>query len=68
MQGDFAEWGVAEYLLALVADAINMGNWQRGGGKGPRPQAIERPNDNKSKSFGSDPIPIKDFNDWWDGA
>lgn len=68
MLGDFADWGVEAYLLALVADAVNAGNWQRGGGKGPKPQPIERPSEKKSVTFGSAPIAIKDFNDWWDGA
>lgn len=36
-------WGLREQLLALNADLVAGGNWQRGGGKGPRPKPIKRP-------------------------
>lgn len=65
--GPLGDWSVEAYLLAIVADGINAGNWQRGGGKGPKPQRIERPQEKRAQSFGSDPIRIADFNDWWDG-
>lgn len=40
--GDNA-WGLKEQLLAAAVDSIRQGNWQRGGGKGPRPKPIPRP-------------------------
>lgn len=36
-------WGITEYLLAAAVDALHNANWQRGGGKGARPQPVERP-------------------------
>lgn len=36
-------WSASEYLLAMVVDALNGANWQRGGGKGKRPKPIPRP-------------------------
>ncbi|MDO5535369.1 MAG: hypothetical protein Q4F65_12050 [Propionibacteriaceae bacterium] len=36
-------WSTAEYLQAAQLDALNAGNWQRGG-KGPRPDPVPRPN------------------------
>lgn len=36
-------WGIAEYLLAAAVDALHNANWQRGGGRGPRPTPVERP-------------------------
>lgn len=70
MLGEFADWSTNTYLLALAVDALHDANWQRGGGPkgGPRPERVERPNQKRTHSFGSDPIPISEFNDWWDGA
>jgi hypothetical protein len=36
-------WGLNEQLLAAVVDGLHAGNWQRGGGKGKRPEPIARP-------------------------
>lgn len=38
-----AEWGLAEQLAATLLDAVRAGNWQRGGGKGPKPKPVPRP-------------------------
>lgn len=43
LAGDDIEWGITEQLLAATVDALNAANWQRGGGKGPRPKPIPRP-------------------------
>lgn len=66
--GDYAGWTNDTYLLALAVDALHDANFQRGGAKGVRPQRVERPQAKQQHSFGSDPIPISEFNDWWDGA
>jgi hypothetical protein len=66
--GDYAGWTNDTYLLALAVDALHDANFQRGGNKGVRPDRVERPQAKKKYSFGSDPIPIGEFNDWWDGA
>ena len=56
------------YLLAHVGDLLAVGNWQRAGNKNaPRPKPIQRPGvETGARSFGSDPIPISEFNDWWE--
>lgn len=62
-------WSVTDYLLAIVADHLAMANWQRQGKKGaPKPKPIPRPGDNNSAKYGEDPIPISEFNDWWEEA
>lgn len=66
--GDYAGWDNNTYLLALAVDALHDANYQRGGNKGSRPERVQRPQEKRSHSFGSDPIPIGDFNDWWDGV
>lgn len=38
-------WDTNSYLLAAAVDALNGANWQRGGGKGKRPEPVPRPND-----------------------
>lgn len=43
IDGEESLWGLAEQLLAAIADRIEAGNWQRGGGKGSRPKPIMRP-------------------------
>lgn len=65
--GEAANWDVAEYLAAAILDGINSGNWQRGGGKGSRPKKVERPGTKQEgQRVGAEPIPIKDFDSWWD--
>lgn len=49
VNGTDAMWGLSEHLLATVADALHMGNWQRGGGKGKRPKPIMRPGNGGKK-------------------
>jgi hypothetical protein len=41
--GDTARWTDTEHLLAAIFDAIQIGNWQRGHGKGQRPKPAKRP-------------------------
>lgn len=38
-------WTYTEHLLAAVVDSVRAGNWQRGGGKGPKPKPIRAPGD-----------------------
>jgi hypothetical protein len=63
-------WFRQEQLLALIADHLAAGNWQRGGGKKskmPYPKPIERPGTRPTR-FGKDPIPLDDMAAWlgWD--
>ena len=41
--GEQARWGDLEHLMAGAFDLLAAGNWQRGGGKGQRPQPVKRP-------------------------
>lgn len=42
--GERVRWSDQEHLLALIADAIRVGNWQRQGDKRkPRPDSLPRP-------------------------
>lgn len=45
-----------------------MANWQRAGRKtAPKPKPIPRPWEKpKTTTLGKEPIPISQFNDWWD--
>lgn len=61
---------VSAYLLAVIADQIAGGNWQRAGRKNaPKPKPIERPGDNKKGTvLGSEPVKISEFDEWWENA
>lgn len=67
--GEDALWGVGEHLLATVVDVLQQGNWQRGQKPhAPRPKPVKRPGaKSETKTYGSDPIPIADFDAWWYG-
>jgi hypothetical protein len=41
--GSPRQWGWAEHMLAGAVHATQSGNWQRGGGKGPRPKPLKAP-------------------------
>jgi hypothetical protein len=43
LHGDAARWGIAEHLAATTIDVLVAANWQRGGGKGRRPEPLKRP-------------------------
>lgn len=61
-------WSLTDHLLAVIADALHGANWQRGEGKGTKPKPIPRPGqETDGPGFGKEPIPISDFDKWWDG-
>jgi hypothetical protein len=41
--GDSVDWSVGDYLLARIAHILAGANWQRSGGKGPKPKPIKVP-------------------------
>lgn len=41
--GEQASWETGDFLLASVIDLLAGANWQRGGGKGARPDPVRRP-------------------------
>jgi hypothetical protein len=61
-------WSITDQLLADLVDLVAMGNWQRQQKKhAPKPKPIERPwRKPKVTKLGKDPIPVSQFNDWWD--
>ena len=60
---DDPSWSVGEYLLAAVADSLNLRLWQAGGGKGSKPKPIPRPADEKPKQYGT-AEPVEDIIAW----
>lgn len=65
--GETVLWNITDHLLAVIADALHGANWQRGGGKGMQPKPIPRPGvEDNTTGFGKDPIPISEFDQWWD--
>lgn len=43
MYGEVADWSLTVQMLGRVVDLLAQGNWQRGGGKGPKPKPLPRP-------------------------
>ena len=73
LEPDLSAWvsgRVLSDLVATVADLLAAGNWQRQGKRSaPRPKRIKRPGqDNGEQKYGRAPIPVKDFDDWWNSA
>lgn len=73
VQPELSAWASGLVLADLLAHAVDLlagGNWQRAGKKtAPKPKPIPRPGRKaESTKYGSDPIPVKDFDDWWNGA
>jgi len=59
-------------LLVHIFNVLQQMSWQLGGDeKAPKPRPLVLPGmvapDSGAQSFGSDPIPLAEFHDWWDG-
>lgn len=63
-------WSTEAQLTAMLIDLTASANWQRGGkSTAPKPKPLPRPwLKAKAQTFGRDPIPISQFDDWWDKA
>jgi hypothetical protein len=63
-----ARWSTEAQLMAFALDALHLGNWQRAGKRtAPKPKPIPRPWEKpKTTSLGSKPIPISQFDSWWE--
>lgn len=61
-------WTIGEQLLAILVDLTGHGNWQRLKKRfAPKPKRLPRPWEKQNtRQLGSDPIPISQFDDWWD--
>lgn len=73
LQPELSAWASGLVLADLLAHAVDLlagGNWQRAGKKtAPKPKPIPRPGrKSEAQKYGSKPIPVKDFDDWWNGA
>ena len=70
INGDRADWGYPEELLAQLIDITQQGNWQRAGNKNaPKPQPMARPWEVKPKTtkhFGDHAVSIEEFHRLWD--
>lgn len=66
MHPEEAEWGMQEQLLALVADYLAAGNWQRGqGSKKNYPKPIPRPGvTSPDKKFGQEAVSMEEMKAW----
>lgn len=53
-------WGDTEHLLAGIFDVLSGANWQRSGGKGPRPKPVKRPGDKNGVIHYGKAIPIEE--------
>lgn len=57
-------WTADTHLLARIADLLASGNWQRGGGKGPRPKPIKMPKPGRVEAV-PDREAIDEFRQWY---
>lgn len=65
IEAPMAAWSTTDHLLAHVVDAARGANWQRGGGKGPRPKPVPRPGKDGTKRMGR-ARPIAETRDLFD--
>lgn len=56
----------SEQVLAVLVDQIQAVNFNLRRGKGARPKRFDRWWEKRKQRFGRDPIPISQFDDWWD--
>lgn len=74
VNGENAEWGLAEQFLAGIHDGVWLANWQRtvdGSKNRNRPKPVVRPWLKAAElmrvgRFGSKAIPVGDWDAWWD--
>lgn len=61
-------WPTTDQLLAIIADILQHANWQRLGKRhAAKPKRIPRPwEKSRATKLGSKPVPISQFNSWWD--
>lgn len=60
-------WDTSTQILAMVYDVLQHANWQRASKRSaPKPKRLQRPWEKaRVRKFGSDPIPISKFDEWW---
>lgn len=68
IHGDKARYDTSDYLTVHLINLLAAANWQRQGNKrAPKPKQFLLPGmePEGKKTFGSEPIPIDEFQDWW---
>jgi hypothetical protein len=59
----------SEQVLATLVDQLQAVNFNLRRGKGQRPKRMQRWwEKRKQQRFGRDPIPMSQFDDWWETA
>lgn len=48
-------------FLAAILLGLQQGNWQRGGGKGPKPEPVKRPAEKRRSTVHTDPVSAADL-------
>lgn len=63
-------WSTTDQILAELVDELRRNSWLTAGkASAPRPKRTPRPWEKPStKQFGSDPIPLSQFDDWWESG
>lgn len=66
MNPDDWQWTLDNLLLAEIADGVNVGNWQRSGGKKrDYPKPIPRPGvEPAEQQYGKGAIPYDEMAEW----
>jgi len=59
-----APWSRLEVLMASQIDSTRAGNWQRGGGKGPKPKPIKVPGYDTNEQVIGKPLPIDEVQNY----
>ncbi|QTV79488.1 hypothetical protein [Microbacterium sp. NIBRBAC000506063] len=58
----------SEQVLAVIVDLLQAVSFKLSRGKGSKPRRFERWWERVKKRFGRDPIPMSQFDDWWEAA
>jgi len=60
--GESAVWSTTDHLLAVVANALMIANWQRSGGKqSDMPELIERPGSTPKNNHYGTAMPLHEL-------
>ncbi len=63
-KAEIEEWDSSAWLLAQAVDILSGANWQRGGGRGPKPKPVKRPKPPR-ETTADEGLEIEDFKAWY---
>ena len=66
-RGERARWTDDSHMLAMILESLQGANWQRGGGRGPKPKRLPRPGDvqrGETRQFGAGAVTVDEFDAW----